>query len=69
MAAYGSMHGTLAGSGTVVRDTAQRRNSHNHRPCATRRGGDKQHAMTYIRATHLIVLGRAQAILGLHVSY
>ena len=27
LAAYGSMHGTLAGSGTVVRETAQRRNS------------------------------------------
>jgi hypothetical protein len=38
MEAYGSMHGTLAGSSTVVHEAAQRRTSHNHRPCATRGG-------------------------------
>jgi len=38
MEAYGSMHGTLAGSSTVVHEAAQRRTTHNHRPCATRGG-------------------------------
>ena len=49
MAAYGSMHGTLAGSGTVVRETAQRRNSHSHRPCATRRGDDNMRCTERLR--------------------
>jgi hypothetical protein len=49
LAAYGSMHGTLAGSGTVVRETAQRRNSHSHRPCATRRGDDNMRCTERLR--------------------
>jgi hypothetical protein len=43
--AYGSMHGTLAGSSTVVQEAAQRRTSHNHAALRYARGGDNMRYM------------------------